>query len=96
MRRPEPIWECEYKHDRREHRHRCLRCSRIINAGEMVVMHRKSKGTRAAHIECAALPHGPVGTKATTRDIMRIWGLEYLKATGWKVSDKELMEPVHA
>jgi hypothetical protein len=90
MKRPEPIWECEYKHDRRAHRHRCFCCSRILNEGDMVVMCRQSKGTRAAHVDCAAKPHGPIGTKATTRDIMRIWGLEHLRATGWKVSDSEL------
>lgn len=92
MKRPEPAWECEYKKDRRKHRHRCFCCRRIIQPGMRVLMCRISKGTRTAHIECVDHPHGPIGTQITTRRVMEIWGLHALKAQGWKVSDEELRE----
>jgi hypothetical protein len=91
MRRPEPVWECEYKNDRRNHRHRCFCCNRIVEPGMRVLMCRHGDGTRTAHIECVDRPHGNFA-KITTRRVMEIWGLQVLKRQGWKVTDEELRE----
>jgi hypothetical protein len=53
MNRPR-LYETIYAHDRREHRHRCQCCHRIITAGEAVLMWRvSSKVSRALHLTCA-------------------------------------------
>jgi len=80
MRRPEPSWEAIYKNDRRAHRHRCVCCNRIINAGEPVVMcYRSPRGTLAMHAGCANL--------GENREHLRKWGLSGLKARGWRVPE---------
>jgi hypothetical protein len=87
MRRPEPIWEMDYASDRRKHRHRCLCCNRIIQPGERILMCRvRQKKSYVAHTGCAAKQHTP-GQPETTADVMRIWGLEYLKSCGWRVPE---------
>ncbi len=54
MKRPAATWETIYAHDRREHRHRCSCCSKIVNAGEPVVMAKvAAKTTRVLHAACA-------------------------------------------
>ncbi|MFT8642877.1 hypothetical protein [Gluconacetobacter sp.] len=83
MRRPEPIWEANYAADRRQHRHCCVSCNRIVQLGERVVMCRIIKGTKVA---CADRPHVPKASE-TTRDVMRVWGLERQKACGWSVPE---------
>jgi hypothetical protein len=47
------VYEAIYANDRRQHRHRCQCCSRIIKVGEPVVMWRLGKLSRALHRECA-------------------------------------------
>lgn len=48
------LWQAEYAHDRRAHRHRCRVCNRVINAGELVWMARVAdKTTKAIHEECS-------------------------------------------
>jgi len=47
------VWEADYLHDRRKHRHRCLACWRAINDGERVVMVRLRRLTKAVHHGCA-------------------------------------------
>lgn len=86
MRRPEPVWECDYRHDRRAHRHRCFCCNVVLNAGDRVVMHRTKKGSRAAHLACADRQHTP-DSPDTTREVMRIWGLQALRNAGWRVPE---------
>lgn len=79
MRRPDPTWETDYKHDRRSHRHRCRECNRIINAGDRVVMGRFARGTFAVHATCA--------DKGDVRAKLSAWGLAGLKARGWRVPE---------
>ncbi|GBQ32011.1 hypothetical protein HLH34_00025 [Gluconacetobacter azotocaptans] len=86
MRRPDAIWETDYAADRRKHRHRCVCCNRIVQPGERVVMCRINNGTKAAHVACADRRHVPDAPE-TTRDIMRLWGLEHQKACGWSVPE---------
>jgi len=65
------MWETTYRNDRRQHRHRCRCCSRIIEPGEQVVMWRMP-GRRTAyaiHLDCADQPH-PCGTM---RDAIIAW-----------------------
>lgn len=84
-RAPDPVWETEYRHDRRAHRHRCRCCARIIVAGERVLFCRYShKGTYAIHVACANKQHGTADW--TWRDAMAAWGNEYLRACGWKIA----------
>jgi len=68
----ERIWECDYHHDRRQHRHRCRACWKIIEAGERVVMARKAKsrGTVALHAGCAEMRHSPT---YTWREVFQEW-----------------------
>jgi hypothetical protein len=66
-------WETDYAHDRRNHRHRCRCCSRIINAGERVLMAKvANRTTWALHIACADRPNGP-DPKFTWRDSFNAW-----------------------
>ncbi len=63
------MWETDYRHDRRTHRHRCHCCSRIVNTGERVLMWRARRATKLVHIQCADQPH-PCGTY---RDAITEW-----------------------
>jgi hypothetical protein len=86
MNTPEPIWETDYKHDRRAHRHRCHCCNKIINAGEPVIMTRvKPRRTWAIHQSCGELQHSAVWT---WREVMYVWGAQYLRKCGWNISDE--------
>jgi len=85
MKTPNATWETEYKHDRRKHRHRCSHCNRIINAGENVLMTRKTRGTVAMHIECADTYCPSIGI--TNREKMHLWGREALKKQGWNIPE---------
>jgi hypothetical protein len=86
MKRPEPLWETDYRADRRKHHHRCFSCNRILQNGERAIMVRvDGRATRVAHVTCAdrQVPE----SLRTTREIMREWGLSYLKSCGWKVPE---------
>lgn len=89
MRRPDPVWECEYKITRRKHRHRCFCCRRILEPGEKVLMGWVTGGSRACHIEHADNLYAPEQGSETVREIMTIWGLRALKNRGWKVKELE-------
>lgn len=50
------VWETTYRHDRRNHRHRCVACNRILNEGDYVTMWRQKNGKcKAMHADCTAL-----------------------------------------
>lgn len=83
MRTPDPIWETEYKHDRRAHRHRCRCCNRIIEAGERVIMCGIRKGSVAIHLSCADKQYGT--SEYVWRDALTIWGNQHLRKIGWKI-----------
>lgn len=91
MRQPEPTFECDYGHDRREHRHRCRCCSRIIDAGERVLMVRLARKTWALHIACADKPNSDCGW--TWRDSFQAWGIDHLRACGWKIEPHPMTKP---
>jgi hypothetical protein len=89
MNPPDPSWETAYAHDRRAHRQRCLKCKRILNAGEPVIQAQRcgETGVRSIHAEpCADAPFPPLGDEAhlwpTWRDAMRLWGTERLLTIG--------------
>lgn len=87
MKHPNPIWEMDYASDRRKHRHRCICCKKIMQPGERVLMCRvRSKKSYVAHIGCASKRHVPESPN-TTADVMRDWGLDYLKSCGWPVPE---------
>lgn len=67
------VFDCVYAHDRRQHRHRCRCCNRIIEAGEAVVMlrHPRKHGTWALHSGCADSRHSEA---YTWREVFRVWG----------------------
>lgn len=69
------VWESEYKHDRRKHRHRCRCCRRIIEAGESVVMWKhydyRQKHAYAVHAACAETRHSEA---YTWREVIEVWG----------------------
>lgn len=53
MKRP-VLFEIDYQHDRRKHRHRCQCCNKIVAEGERVIMYPVShKATRVLHVSCA-------------------------------------------
>ena len=83
MKTPSPTWQTEYRHDRRAHRHRCRCCNRILNEGDQVIMTRAGNKTVAIHAECASKPHTP--GRWTWADVMLAWGIEHLRAQGFKV-----------
>ena len=89
MRRPAPVWEMDYQHVRRKHRHRCVVCNKILNAGDRVLMWRQLRGTRALHIEHADRPVFE-GRPSTWRTNCTVWGLLGLKNRDWHVSDDEI------
>lgn len=72
---PSRIWECEYKHDRRNHRHRCKACNHILNEGEPAIMARfvqlrgRSK-VRAIHASCGDTRHSE---QYSWREAMKYW-----------------------
>lgn len=66
-------WICDYANSRRQHRHRCRVCCRIIDIDERVVMMRQRRGTWALHIECAARPHSPTMTYG---EVFAFWWAE--------------------
>lgn len=95
MKMPEPVWEMDYSHDRRAHRHRCLYCNKIVNADERVWMAKTLLGTytKVLHAACAEMPHGTPGqTPWTMLDGLRRSGLDYLASTGWSQAAEEAKE----
>lgn len=68
------VWATVYAHDRRKHRHRCRACSRIIEAGERVLMVRipGRRGTYAIH-EAHADEGTGGGAGFTWRQAFSIW-----------------------
>lgn len=84
MKPPAPCWEMEYAHDRREHRHKCRCCGRIVNEGESVIMTRMTaKQTFVIHKACEKKQYGT--SEWTWRKAMETWGNDYLRKTGWRV-----------
>lgn len=83
MNRP-ALYETIYAHDRREHRHRCQCCRRIINAGEPVVMWAIHKGTRALHLACAVRPSF---NGLTQRELAQLHSDEHARRLGFKVPE---------
>lgn len=82
MQRPSP-YECVYAHDRRNHRHRCQCCNKIINEGENVVMWRISaKISRALHQNCADKPSFD---GISQRQLAHLHSNEYAKVLGYKI-----------
>ena len=74
-----PYWQMIYAHDRREHRHRCRRCNRIIEAGESVYMAKvASKTTWTLHDSCAQQEF----SGHTWLAYMEHWGMAYLAKCG--------------
>ena len=90
---PDATWETDYRHDFRNHRHRCLACNRIINKGERVLMAKVAdRTTRALHIDCAdkvALPAdmNRDGVDWTWRMLVEAQGNEHLRKLGWKIPE---------
>jgi hypothetical protein len=81
MQRPS-LYEAVYAHDRRNHRHRCQCCRKIINAGEKVVMWKvDAKTSRALHIGCADRPSFD---NLTHRQLAQLHTDEYAKLLGYK------------
>lgn len=74
-----PVWQTDYMHDRRAHRHRCYCCRRIINAGELVLMFRSLgfKGTQTMHAECGDKPFSGVDSGLTYREAAVFAAIEY-------------------
>ena len=91
MRIPSASWEMTYANDRRKHNHRCMCCSKIIQAGETVLMCRQHKGTVAVHIACADRQHSPGNS---WRDAFECWGGMHNRALGYKVPQHK-MEIAH-
>lgn len=90
MKAPQPAWDATYAHDRRAHRHRCRCCSRIVEAGEAVVMARvDGRTTWTIHAACAAKPFTRDG-RFTWRDAMVAWGTSYLIRCGHKLEHHAL------
>lgn len=55
-----PVWETDYRADRRRHHHRCVACNRIVATGERVLMGRpyavladRPSPTKVVHVACA-------------------------------------------
>lgn len=82
MQRPN-LYETVYAHDRRVHRHRCQRCSRIVNAGEKVVMYAVSKATRVLHADCADVM---TCDGITYRQLAQLHSDEHARRLGFKVA----------
>lgn len=81
MQRPVP-YQMLYAHDRRNHRHRCQCCNKIVNAGEEVVMYKISaKVSRVLHIGCADKMSFD---NLTYRQLAKLHCDEYAKALGFK------------
>lgn len=89
MKRPEPVWETDYKSGRRKHSHRCFCCRKVIKPGERVLMCiYPGPKTRACHIDHADKPYADQDG-ISVRDVMRHWGLDALKLKGFLVKDDE-------
>jgi hypothetical protein len=91
MQPPSPTFECDYGHDRREHRHRCRCCSKIIDAGERVLMVRLQRKSWALHVGCADKLNSDAGW--TWRDSFEAWGTSHLRACGWKIPEHPMARP---
>lgn len=82
MQRPN-VYECSYAHDRRNHRHRCQCCNKIVNQGETVLMYKISaKVSRVLHIACADKPSFD---NLTFRQLAQLHSDECCKALGYKI-----------
>ncbi len=93
MTTPSPTFECDYAHDRREHRHRCRCCSRIIEDGEKVLMVRLQRKIWALHIACADKLNSQPHEGWTWRDSFEAWGIDHLRACGWKIEQHPMTRP---
>lgn len=83
-------WLTTYAADRRKHRHRCRRCSRIVQPGEQVYMARVGRGgTKVLHVECAAQPVRP-GESTTELELLECHGMSYLARCGSREAQARL------
>lgn len=90
MQRPD-LFEIDYAHDRRAHRHRCQCCRKIVNAGERVVMYRVSaKVSRVLHIACA---DRQTFDNITYRQLAQLHSDEYARGCGHKVPERDYNRP---
>ena len=70
MKRPDRVWEADYRHDRRKHRHRCRWCNRIVEEGERVLFGRVApRRTWVVHVACADIPQDGM----TMREKFHAW-----------------------
>ena len=82
MQRPN-LYECDYAHDRREHRHRCQRCRKIVNTGERVLQYKISnKVSRVLHLNCA---DEASFDNLTHRQLAQLHSDEYARQLGYKI-----------
>jgi len=83
MKMPNAYWPMTYAADRRNHKHRCACCNKVIQPGAAVFMCKTdSRTTRCMHQECAAKPFG--GTAFTGEQFIEAWGMAYLAGCGYK------------
>lgn len=72
-----PVFEIDYRHDRRAHRHRCRCCGVVVNAGERVIMARVAdRKTWVLHLECGDKRHSP---EYSWREVFCVWADEHRK-----------------
>lgn len=89
MKMPSATWGLNYKADKRSHNHRCVCCNKIVAEGEFVIMARVAGDqTKVMHEPCADKPYG--GSPQTGRDILEIWGMQYLAGCGYREAKKFL------
>lgn len=77
------VWETDYRHDRRKHRHRCRACGRILTEGERALFVRLGRKTYVVHAEppraapgaiaCADRVVEPKDSAATWRERFHEW-----------------------
>lgn len=79
---PAAMWETDYAHDIRAHRHRCRFCNRIVNTGERVLMAKVAPHTsHVLHVACGDQQHG--SGPWTWRDFLAYEGAAFLQSQGW-------------
>lgn len=87
MKMPPAFWECVYAADRRKHKHRCRRCSRIVQPGEHVYMARVANGTNVLHEACGQAEAFPGVTELA---LLECHGMQYLSRCGYSAAQQWL------
>lgn len=88
--KPDIPFVITYAHDRRKHRHRCMCCNKIIQAGETVLMIRLTKGCKAVHNTCA---DNPCIEEYTWRDSFDAWATERAIKLGFNIQPHPMQKP---